>query len=57
MNFTDSGYIYNKPGVKIDFLEGRLAFELGGEPMRNEKGVIMKAPFPSMLVEFKNPEK
>ena len=50
-------YIYNKPGVKIDFLEGRLAFELGGEPMRNEKGVIMKAPFPSMLVEFKNPEK
>ena len=52
-----SQYIYNKPGVKIDFLEGRLAFELGGEPMRNEKGVIMKAPFPSMLVEFKNPEK
>lgn len=49
-------YIYNKPGVTVDFLEGRLAFELNGEPMRDEKGHVMKAPFPSMLVEFKPEE-
>lgn len=46
-------YIYNKPGVNIEFLAGRLAFEINGEPIRDEKGTVMKAPFPSMVVEFK----
>lgn len=46
-------YIYNKPGVKVRFLEGRLAFEIDGEPIRDKNGSIMRAPFPSMLVEFK----
>jgi hypothetical protein len=49
-------YIYNKPGVKIAFLEGRLAFEINGEPIRDAKGTVMKAPFPSMVVEFKSPD-
>lgn len=47
-------YIYNKPGVSVEFLRGRLAFELDGKPMTNDKGAVMKAPFPSMIVEFKN---
>lgn len=47
-------YIYHKPGVSVEFLRGRLAFELSGKPMTNEKGAIMKAPFPSMLVTFQN---
>lgn len=47
-------YIYNKPGVSVKFLRGRLAFELDGQPMTNEKGTVMKAPFPSMLVTFQN---
>lgn len=46
-------YIYNKPGVKVEFLQGRLAFEIDGQPIRDSKGSVMKAPFPSMLVEFK----
>lgn len=50
-------YIYNKPGVSIEFLEGRLAFEICGEPLKSDNGNIMKAPFPSMIVEFKNTEK
>jgi len=48
-------YIYNKPGVTITFLQGRLAFELGGEPILDGQGKPMNAPFPSMLVEFKTP--
>ena len=48
-------YIYNKPGVTVSFLQGRLAFELGGEPILDERGKPMNAPFPSMLVEFKTP--
>lgn len=46
-------YIYNKPGVSIEFLPGRLAFELDGEPILDSKGAVMKAPFPSMIVTFK----
>ena len=45
-------YINKKPGVSVEFLEGRLAFEINGEPMRGKRGEIMKAPFPSMIVEF-----
>ncbi len=47
-------YIYNKPGVTITFLRGRLAFEINGKPMLGKNGEVMKAPFPSMLVEFKS---
>lgn len=47
-------YIYNKPGVKIAFLQGRLGFEINGEPIRDASGRVQKAPFPSMIVEFKN---
>lgn len=46
-------YIYKKPGVEVNFLRGRLAFEIDGEPIRDENGTVMKAPFPSMIVVFK----
>lgn len=46
-------YIYNKSGVEVEFLEGRLAFEIDGQPIRDDKGSVMKAPFPSMIVVFK----
>lgn len=46
-------YIYNKPGVSIRFLRGRLAFEVNGEPIRDSTGAAVNAPFPSMIVEFK----
>lgn len=45
-------YIYNRNGVNVEFLRGRLAFEIAGEPIRDAKGNTMKAPFPSMIVEF-----
>lgn len=45
-------YIYRKPGVEIEFLKGRLAFELNGEPVTDKAGRSMNAPFPSMLVIF-----
>lgn len=38
-------YIYKKPNVRIEFLQGRLKFERGGVPLSS-------APFPSMLVFF-----
>lgn len=47
-------YIYNKPGVTVTFLRGRLAFEINGKPILGAKGEVMKAPFPSMIVEFKS---
>ena len=44
---TDTRYfhehIYRKPGVRYEFLRGRLKFEVGGAAMG-------PAPFPSMLV-------
>lgn len=44
-------YIYQKNNIEIDFLPGRLRFEIEGEPTD-------AAPFPSMLVYFNcNPEK
>lgn len=46
-------YIYNKKGVNITFLQGRLGFKINGEPIRDDFGRIQKAPFPSMIVEFK----
>ena len=49
-------YIYKKPGVTYEFLEGRLAFEIEGVPIKGRRGEIMKAPFPSMLVEFRSPD-
>lgn len=46
---TDTSYfhdwIYKKDGVSVDFLRGRLKFEVGGKPRES-------APFPSMVVVF-----
>ena len=42
-------FIYNKPNSEVIFLRGRLAFEICGEPIKDKKGNIQKAPFPSML--------
>lgn len=47
-------YIYKKPGVEVEFIRGRLAFELGGKPVLNKEGKPMRAPFPSMLVIFRD---
>lgn len=38
-------YVYHKDGVVIEFLRGRLRFELGGVALN-------AAPFPSMIVTF-----
>lgn len=38
-------YLYKKENVRIEFLRGRLKYELGGVPLNS-------APFPSMLVFF-----
>lgn len=43
-------YIYNRPNVEIRFLEGRLKFEINGVAGD-------AAPFPSMIVVFKNENK
>lgn len=43
-------YIYNKPNVEIRFIKGRLKFRMGGVEAQS-------APFPSMLVIFKNNNK
>lgn len=45
-------YIWGKHEVR--FVKGRLKFELDGEPMRDDKGRIQSAPFPSMVVIMKN---
>ncbi len=42
-------YIYNKSGVEIRFLRGRLRFENNGVPGD-------AAPFPSMVVVFRSPD-
>ena len=46
-------FIYNQPNVEIRFLKGRLKFELGGQPVLDKKGKPQSAPFPSMVVIFK----
>lgn len=38
-------YVYKKPGIRIEFIRGRLKFEVSGEPLNS-------SPFPSMLVFF-----
>lgn len=47
-------YIYNKPGVEIRFIKGRLKFTLNGEPIRDKNGRPTGAPFPSMIVIFRD---
>ncbi|HEY5656935.1 MAG TPA: DNA N-6-adenine-methyltransferase [Myxococcota bacterium] len=39
-------------GIVLLHLAGRLTFNLGGEPVRDAKGRIMPAPFPSLLADF-----
>jgi site-specific DNA-methyltransferase (adenine-specific) len=46
-------YIYKK--AEIRFIEGRLAFELGGKPILTKTGRPSYAPFPSMVVVFGKP--
>jgi hypothetical protein len=44
-----------KPGFKINFVKGRLIFELEGKPILNNKtGKPSGALFPSMIVEYKS---
>jgi phage N-6-adenine-methyltransferase len=38
---------------EITYLRGRVAFELGGKPMTNKKGQVVRAPFPSAIVVFR----
>jgi len=52
-------YIYKKEGVEIRFLKGRLKFMNRTLPSYRSDGKfrISNAPFPSMIVVFKNGEK
>lgn len=50
-------YINKKPGVGVEFVRGRLAFELGGKPVLDKNGRPRRAPFPSMIVIFHSPAK
>ena len=45
-------YILGKAEVR--FIQGRIAFEVNGEPIRDRKGKPMGAPFPSMVVVWKS---
>ncbi len=56
------GFIYNKTGVRLDFIKGRLKFLIDGKPgisartgkpLVDKKGNPLSAPFPSMLVYFR----
>jgi hypothetical protein len=44
---------YAMKANEIIFVEGRLTFELGGKPLLDKKGRPMPAPFPSMVLIFK----
>ena len=55
-------YIWDKrtqqprPGVEVRFIEGRIGFlDENGEPIRDKHGRATRAPFPSMIVIFRNP--
>lgn len=50
-------YIHKKPGVEVEFVRGRLVFELGGKPVLDKNGRPKGAPFPSMIVIFHSPAK
>ena len=46
-----------RPGVTVDFLEGRIQFlDENGKPFLDKKGKPTRAPFPSMVVVFRNVE-
>jgi len=45
-------YILGK--AEIRFIRGRVVFELNGKPVLDKKGRPQSAPFPSMLVIWKN---
>lgn len=42
------------PENEIRFIEGRLSFEINGKPMVDKNGRPESAPFPSMIVIFRN---
>jgi len=42
--------------TEIRFVKGRVQFELDGKPVLDKKGRPMRAPFPSMIVVFRNNE-
>jgi len=46
-------YIYKKPGVKCEFLKGRLFFTINGKPDVDKDGKPTCAMFPSMIVTWK----
>lgn len=43
-------WVYNR--VRLEFIRGRLRFELGGNPIRDSRGNAMSAPFPSLLCYY-----
>lgn len=43
-------HIYKK--YEIDFLKGRLKFEINGNPILDKNGKPQSAPFPSMVIKF-----
>lgn len=47
-------YIWNGKASEVRFIRGRLCFEIDGEPILNENGQPMTAPFPSMVVVWRN---
>lgn len=48
-------YCYNKPNVEVRFLKGRIKF-ISPDGILLRKGASNSAPFPSMLVIFKDKE-
>lgn len=42
------------PENEIRFIKGRLSFEINGKPMVDKNGRPESAPFPSMIVIFRN---
>ena len=46
-----------RPGVEVRFIKGRIVF-LGadGQPMRDSKGRVVGAPFPSVVIVFRPPQ-
>lgn len=49
-------YIYKKDRVEVEFIRGRLKFEINGQPIRDKYGRAVGAPFPSMVVVFRSSE-
>lgn len=49
-------YIWNGRASEVRFIKGRLCFEIDGKPILDKKGRPTPAPFPSMIVIWRNKE-